>query len=376
MTGPSRFAIAKERLLQDLEAVIPEIFPGAKPRYRRRNGWNIASHWRGQSKPSQMIVWLSGSRRGGWKDFVTGEGGDAIDLIAWGKEGIVTADSRMRAVEWIEDRFGIRRMDPETRAKMAAEAARRRELAERQEARRLDLQRERVRRTFFACEPNIAGTPVETYLGTRGIRLSEVPHLTHSFRYRADCEYWPLARYDGEGNRLAPGPTFPALVSAMVSSGGKLCGLHLTFLAPDGRGKAPVKQIDPELNEKLFKGDVAGLVIRVTNGPSGLAAEAAAQAGVSGPVGLTEGIEDALSAAIAAPGLRMWAAGSLSGLLHVPDHPCASSWLVFRDNDWGKPAAARLFDRALARLRGFGKPVQDVAMPADWGKDVNDAINA
>jgi hypothetical protein len=143
----------------------------------------------------------------------------------------------------------------------------------------------------------------------------------------------------------------------------------MTFLSADGRSKAPVEKA------KLMWPEVAGFVVRVTNGPSGMTAEDAAAAGISGLVSITEGIEDSFSIAIATPELRCWAAGSLSGLLYVPDHPSVSGWIIFKDNDWGKPQAAALFNRAVARFRSFGKPVEVVAMPADWGKDVNDALN-
>jgi hypothetical protein len=384
MAGPSRFAVAKQKILDDLENVIRDVYGPrhALKKHKKRARWNIINPHRHAAKAAQMIVWLTGNRRGAFKDFVSGDTGDGIDLVAFGAEGIIHRDSRMRAVEWAEDRYGLRTLDPETKAKIAAQADKRRKDNEEAAARSQHEQRERCRKMFYACEAKIVGTPVDLYLAARGIPLIDVPQLTSSFRYRADCEYWPLAPVDGEGRRIGKGPDFPALVSAMVSADGKLNALHLTFLAKDGSAKAPVRRIaeerglDPEeFNEKLFKGDVGGFVIRCTNGPSGLHAENAAAAGVSGYVGITEGIEDALSAAIVEPALRMWAAGSLSGLLHVPDHPCASGWLIFKDNDWGKRQALALFDRAVARIRSFGKPVEVVSMPADWGKDVNDAIN-
>ncbi len=104
--------------------------------------------------------------------------------------------------------------------------------------------------------------------------------------------------------------------------------------------------------------------------------EKAAEAGEAGPAGVSEGIEDALSAAVADPDLRMAAAGSLPNLLTVPDHAAASAYLVFRDNDWNKPQAVALFERALAHFKAFGKPVRAVAMPPSWGKDVNDAFRS
>lgn len=378
----SRFAVAKEKLLDDIVGVITDVFGTTfahKKRLNRRR-WMLINPYSG-SKSAKLSVYVSGPRRGGWKDFSTDQGGDMVDLVAFGREGHVSADSRMRAVEWAEDRYGIRSMDPETKKATEKAAAARRALQEEEEVRSQAEQRDRVRKTFFAAEAKIIGTPVEAYFRSRGAPLEMVPFMTPAFRFRPNCEYWPLAPMSDEGKRLGKGPEFPALVSAMVSADGRLNALHLTYLAADGRGKAPVKRIaerrglDPDdFSEKLFKGDVEGFVIRCTNGPSGLSAERAAEAGISGPCGITEGIEDALTAAITEPRLRMWAAGSLSGLLHVPDHPCVSSWLVFQDNDWNRPQAQKLFRQAVARLRSFGKPIEVMAMPADWGKDVNDAI--
>jgi hypothetical protein len=379
----SRFALAKDRLQGDIVSVIADVFgsTNANPKRRKRHRWSLINPWT-KSRSANVSVYLTGARAGGWIDFTTGEAGDMIDLVAFAKERQVSADSRMRVVEWAEDRYGIRQLDPKTREKMEKQAADRRLEGEKDAIASHAVQRERVRKTFYAASPKILGTPVETYLATRGIVLAQVPFITPAFRYRPDCEYWPLAPADGEGNRIGKGPLYPAMVSALVSGDGSLNALHLTFFEQDGLRKAPVKALaaaqglDPrDFSEKLFKGDVQGFVIRCTNGPSGLGAERAAEAGVAGICGLTEGIEDALSAAVAQPALRMWAAGSLSGLLHVPDHPCVSAWIVFRDNDWNKPQAAALFERAVSRLRSFKKPVEVLAMPADWGKDVNDALN-
>ena len=379
----SRFALAKDRLVGDIENVVADLLgQNARPRRRRRGAWNVVNPHRAGAKAAQMIVWLSGARRGGWKDFVCGEKGDAIDLVAYALEGIVTADSRMRAVEWAEDRYGLKKLSPATRAQMEKQLAESRAKVEAEDARRRQSSRDRARKMFYAASPQLLGTPVETYLAGRGCPLADVPNLSLAFRYQAQAEYWLRSARDGEGRKISAGPRFPALTSAMVSGDGRLHACHLTFLEADGRAKLDTRArgwLDGDgkpLSPKLMWPAVSGFVVRCTNGPSGLAAEQAATAGVAGIVGVTEGIEDALSAAIAYPSLRMWAAGSLSGLLYLPDHACASAWLIFRDNDWGKPQAKALFDRAVARIRRFGKPVEVIAMPADWGKDVNDALNA
>ncbi|MGI8390228.1 DUF7146 domain-containing protein [Brucella anthropi] len=355
----SRFSVAKDRVLEDLDNIIEELLQ-ANRKHKRRSLWNVRNRFRAKSQPDQMVVWLQGNRRGAWKDFVSGEKGDAIDLVAFGLKGVVDDQSRMDALEWIEDRYGLKSMSDERREQLKAEASARRKAAEANELKRREASIERARKFFFSCSEQILDTPVEAYFKSRNIDISKVPNLGRSLRFRPDCEYWM------EESR----PKIPALVSAMVDVGGRIGACHYTFLRPDGSGKADIEKA------KLMFPETSGLVIRLTNGPSGLSAEDAVKEGVKGICGLVEGVEDGASVGISEPELRMWSAGSLSGLLTVPDHPAVSSWIIFKDNDWGKPQAQALFDRAVARIKSFRKPVEVISMPAEWGKDVNDAIRS
>ncbi|MEQ9247044.1 MAG: hypothetical protein RLO21_13735, partial [Nitratireductor sp.] len=226
----SRFAMAKDRILGALESVIAELFgANAKPRNRKPSGWNVRNPWRPGSEPRQMYIWLRGARRGAFKDFVSGDKGDAIDLVAFALTGIIHAESRMRAVEWAEDRFGLRNMDKATRAKMAAEAAARRAAIEKADQESRHKARDRVRKFFHACDARILRTPVDAYLAGRGAPLSEVPMLTPALRLRhaahgrlaaairrqkgemARAEP-PVARHHGghHGRKLRPGAERPA----------------------------------------------------------------------------------------------------------------------------------------------------------------------
>jgi hypothetical protein len=354
----SRFSVAKMKIVDDLESLVSEIFR-AQGRHRRIGTWNIANPFRPKSKASQMVVWLKGARRGAWKDFVSGETGDAVDLVAYGLTGSVTAESRMDAVKWIEDRYGLRSLDARDRSRMAAEAGSRRIAAEVQDRQRREASIARARKFFFSCQAEILGTPVEAYLKSRGVDLAAVPNMGKAIRFHAACEYWMDAAR----------PRLPAMIAAMVDENGRIGACHYTFLKADGSGKAEVEKA------KLMFPETTGLMIRLTNGPSGQPADKAAADGLRGVLGVSEGIEDGLSVAVAEPELRMWAAGSLAGLLSLPDHGSADSYLIFKDNDWDKPQAQALFARAMARIRNFGKPASELSMPADWGKDVNDAIN-
>lgn len=355
----SRFSVAKDHIVNGLESILGDLYE-AKRAFKGKNLWNVKNKWRPDSKESQMVVWLTGARRGGWKDFVSGETGDAIDLVAFALKGAVDSDTRMIAVEWAEDRYGIRDMPKQQRDQLAAEA-RNRKVADEAKERRVNQEAiDRARKFFFGCHPTVIGTPAAVYLASRNAPIDDVPNLGRSLRFRHDCEYW----------RLDSRPKMPAMIAAMSTVAGKIAACHYTFLASDGSGKAAVDKA------KMMYPATSGLVIRLTNGPSGLSAEQAAAQGVAGICGLVEGIEDGLSAAIAAPDLRMWSCGSLSGFRSVPDHAAVSGWVVFKDNDWGKRQAQEQFDLAIARLKSFRKPVEVISMPADWGKDVNDAIRS
>jgi hypothetical protein len=125
------------------------------------------------------------------------------------------------------------------------------------------------------------GTPVETYLASRGLRLLPPPTL----RFRA-------------GLKHPSGGNWPAMV-ALVTRGGdnKPLAIHRTFLARDGAGKAPV---DPA---KMMLGPCCGGAVRL--------------AAAGNVLMIGEGIETCL-AAMRATGKPAWAALSTSA-------PCARS---------------------------------------------------
>ena len=121
------------------------------------------------------------------------------------------------------------------------------------------------------------GTPVETYLASRGIDLPPPDAL----RFHA-------------GLKHPSGGIWPAMV-ALVTSGadGTPLAIHRTFLARDGGGKAPV---DPQ---KMMLGPCRGGAVRLADPGDVLM--------------VGEGIETCL-AAMQATGHPAWAALSTSGL--------------------------------------------------------------
>src|SRR5579875_677652 len=135
--------------------------------------------------------------------------------------------------------------------------------------------------------------------------------------------------------RLHPGLTcegrrWPTMVAPFVDPRGKLVGIHRTFLATDGPGKAPVK------SPKKFLGQVTGAAIHLDEPRAGVLAT-------------SEGIENGL-AAREVLGLPVWVAGSAAGLaaMELPDE-LRQLW-TFADNDKAgyERGAVPLAERAAA----------------------------
>jgi hypothetical protein len=325
---------------------------------------------RADRKAGSFKIKMRGADAGGWVDYAGvnapfmagGDRGDVIDLIAY----CVCGRDRKRAIAWAKDWLGLATLSAEERARIvrrsqvhAAQAARK---ADEDEARR----RASAFRIFMNARLPLVDTLVETYLASRSIVLGDVQHLSADLRFNAALDYW----------RDEKRPRLPALVCAIRDRHGNATAVHCTFLAADGSGKAAV------VAPKLMLGGVAGGVIRVAHGPSGLEPERWLEEQKAGAgrapdlLILTEGVEDALTVAEAVPAARVWAATSLGNLGNVyVDHPCIGAVLVCGDNDWGKGQAEAQFERAVETLEARTRhPVRVVR--SFWGKDFNDLARA
>lgn len=354
MSGPDLIGIVKERMRADIIRLCQDLGLEGRP---RGNVWQTKNPRRADTHGGSFTVWVKGAAIGSWKDFATEDKGDVLDLVAF-----LRACDRKAALHWALDRYGLRAMSAEDRAAQERQAAGARVRAAEQERMARLKRRKRAHLLFHKALPYVSET-VAAYLSARGLALP--PTLERRWIRSFDRLEWWVGRNRETGEL---GPEFPAMCWAFVDELGKQQAVHLTFLAADGSGKAPVEKA------KLIWPEHLGLVIRVARGAGGLDPEDAAKAGKPGPVVITEGLEDALTLANAAPELRVWCAGSLAGYGAVHDHACVSSWIVAKDNDWGKPQAAALFTRAIERLQGFRKPVKVIA--SQLGKDFNDQWRA
>lgn len=307
--------------------------------------------------------------KGAWRCWRHGDKGDVIKLIEF------TQNTDLKgALQWARDFLGLRSMSLAEREAMrqAGAAKAKREAENNRKARANKL--EKAKELFFMRAGAInAGSAAELharrYFEGRGCALQDVLHLNlETFRFSQASEWWKGAKWglrDGHKSRTEEGPRFPAVHTAMRVATGIVTCCHVTFLDPIRAEKAPVEP------PKLMYGEALGAVIEVSCGPSVMPFWH--PGAPSGPLVLCEGIETALSLAIAIPEARVWAGGSLAGMGSAPiELPCISDVTVARDNNHGNPQAQAQLAGALAKLEAHGKQI--VVMNSHVGDDFNDLI--
>lgn len=208
-------------------------------------------------------------------------------------------------------------------------------------------------RLFLAASERLAGTPAAAYLSGRGINLAELGRQPRALRFHPSC-------YHAES-----GIRWPALLAAVSDGDGQHVATHRTWLQVQRDGcvtKAPVR------NPKMSLGRVWGGSIRLWRGASGKSLRAAPAGEV--PV-IAEGIETALSVAMAMPERRVLASVSLGNMGSVWLPPQITEVLLVLDNDH-KPAAIAAQQRVINAHVEAGRAVRIARSPV--GKDFNDAL--
>lgn len=148
------------------------------------------------------------------------------------------------------------------------------------------------------------------------------------------------------------GTSWPCMVAAVTDYRGQVQAVHRTYLARDGKGKAPVEPA------KMTLGAVGGYACHLAEAGQTLA--------------IAEGIETALSVQLAT-GIPAWAALSAGGIrnLILPPLPLSATIMIAADAD---PVGLDAAHDAAQRWQLEGRTVRIAVPPA--GQDFNDVIQA
>lgn len=320
---------------------------------------------RNDKKPGSFCIWLEPvDGAGAWRDYAmsgSAAGGNVYDLI----EGCLRLKSWIDAYWWALDWLGMGR--GVVRSQAQAEADRQRALRDAAAANERRTADEEAKaeacKALWLKLPPIKGTLGERYLEARGIDLSRLPRLPGALRFAPSLEHW-----HPETGEITE---HPAMVAAFTR-GKNITGIHRTYLAPDGTGKADLRGAKGDSVAKLTKGSLRGAAIRLSNGVRDISVNKAAEAGYVCPLMIGEGIETTLTGAMAQPDYRAWAAGNLTlmGLLAWPE--CASAAVLLGEND-GSEAARAAFEKVRRHWEAqrAGRPFKAV-FPPPGVKDLND----
>lgn len=352
MSDQPTAADIKVLLQANVASLAAELAPDGK-----RSGayWIARNPTRADKNAGSFYIWISGGAPGAWRDDATGDKGDVFDLIAY-VEGLDKPKHDMRPVlNWSRAWLGLdgaakpklrERIQAATDAQAARDAQSAAELEKaRRTAKAIYLE---SRQLPFYC------SPADTYLRGRGIDVSLLSKLP-------GCIGWVPECWHSETQTK-----WPALVACFTADDGSVAAVHRTFVARDGKRKAPVSPA-----RKIWP-SFSGAAIHLWRGASGLPVRAAAANGLLETLVICEGVEDALSLALACPELRIWAAGSLANIGNLKIPACCDRVIVTADNDWGKPQAQALLARAIDAIAAQGKDVSIAR--SSFGKDVNDAL--
>ncbi len=321
-------------LAERMPSLVADLCPAA-----RREG-HLARIGSPDGEPGQSCaIHVGGARAGRWHDFASGQGGDALDLIA----AVRRVDLR-EAMAWAHSWLGTGADLPLSREPAAPRPA---PPAEDAEARRRS-----ALKIWLAARASLAGTPAEAYLARRGIDLAELARAPRALRF-----------HPGLWCREA-GAHLPALVAAVIR-GGDLCAIHRTYLAETQPGKWTKARL---ASPKRSLGSLAGGVIPLQRGASGRPLRAAPD-GDAAVIG--EGLETCLSIAIACPEFRVLCAVSL-GNLCAADLPAAITRIILAADNDVAPGAQKLLHRAAQNFIEQGREVRIARSPV--GKDFNDCL--
>lgn len=312
----------------------------------------VRNPMRDDHTPGSFKIRVRGEKAGIWKDFATGDAGDALDLVAYlGFDG-----DKKHAVSWAKKWLSLEDADPAEFKRRKVQADQARERRKQEQIRNTEKRRCMAQAIYLSAQEDIRGTPVERYLcNERGLDLRRLPRPPRALRYHPEV-------YCAETKSKWPG-----MVAAVTGPDGQFLAVHRTYLKVhrDGRvTKAPLTDSKSTLG--LYKGGC----IRLWKGES---TKSLFNLPPGSSVTLTEGIEDGLTIALADPARFVLVGVSVGAMQSIELPDAVDQVVIARQNDAHKSQAERDLTKVIDRFLGQGRRVFHFAPPADF-KDVNDLL--
>lgn len=356
-------------LLGSIDRLAETLLPGGRRHGAERlNGYALGHELSSFSLNLSSGKWIHGAaaRRSG-RDL------PLLSLVAYlvTDDRWASKDDRVGAIKWALDWLGLTDTAPNpARSRALAEKAQKAAAARaKADAAAAEKRRQAAYAMWLNAREVEPGDPVWTYLAGRGIDLSRLTALPGCLRYDPACRFYETHdRYT----------SVPAMLSAMHLEGvpAGFAAVHRTYLAAETEifgGKIVTTgrwQKAFGKHSKTILGPKSGATIRLTKGESG---KPLSRAPDGEWVAVAEGIENALSAAMVRPDLRVLAAGTLENIGKIVLPPQIAGVLILADNDaFGSSAEAGL-ESACNALLERGLDVEIYRAPAGF-KDFNDAL--
>lgn len=347
-------------LASRIETLVRELLPDGE---KRGAEWVALNPGRSDTRLGSLSVNLHTGR---WADFAADKKGSrsfpCLSLVAtfategrWKTEG----PSRPGAIRWARDWLGLTdRNAPRARVQAIEEEAAK-ALAKRQKELKAAAEKKRcaAQAMWLAAKPLDGHDPASLYLAARAIDVHSLGEIPGALRWAPDVRH-----YTAENEYTEE----VALLAAMHLEGapGGFAAVHRTFLRRDPGGRW-WKAFGGD--SKTILGPKSGASIRLAKGHSD---KPLARAPEGERVLVSEGIENALSAAIVMPAARVLAAGTLENIAKVALPAQIHTVGVCADNDKPDGEAARALDRTVDRLAGRGFDIDILRAPIGF-KDFN-----
>jgi hypothetical protein len=302
----------------------------------------------------------NGSRRGAFSIFSIGYHGDVVDFACRGLFNDHWPSFDEWAAGWTNWNDMLAR--PEL-LHSAEEQAQRAEQARQERAAKEEAQRIETARKLY-CQADADPAPMLAYFAGRGLAVPAT--LVSALRFGT------AVPYDVRGQR---DKFLPAMVAPVIhASSGRFQAVHRTYIEQTAGGWRKASGSEP----RLSLGPVAGGIIPLIDGVMPWAHWLTAQDAPPDALLLAEGIENALSASVAFPGVRCCAyisAGNLAAVSELlPRHADPIILVVDRDEgSRGRYHIQAQRELALRRWLDQGRRVIVVAAPRGV-KNLNDHL--